>query len=60
MAYLRNAWYVAGWSNEIGEGLFSARYWVRPSCFSGQGEGRPGSLRPQSMSASLAPWIGAI
>jgi phenylpropionate dioxygenase-like ring-hydroxylating dioxygenase large terminal subunit len=23
MAYLRNAWYVAGWSDEIGENLFS-------------------------------------
>jgi len=23
MAYLRNAWYVAAWSNEIGDGLLS-------------------------------------
>jgi len=40
MAYLRNAWYVAAWSDEIGEGLFSRTILEQKIVFFRDAEGK--------------------
>jgi len=44
MQFLRNAWYMAGWSNELGEQGFSREIFGRPIYVYRLGDGSPGAV----------------
>ena len=42
--FIRNAWYVAAWADEIGEAPLARRICNEPSCCSATGENRVAAL----------------